>query len=184
MEILLWLMQWLVTLLRCWDNVITLILGVENRELHFGDITAPTEFDAVSPTAALLWLFRNLASEVVLAGFGGGVFLGLVAICACGITAVHLGFSCCGRARREVRTEAILEPGNPTIEEPDQAETPSFWSRRMLPPPNPRNALTDQERHAFAASVRRALQEAHLSLQALSSQEPASQEVSGVVEIE
>ena len=55
----------------------------------------PTEFDALSPTTALLWLYRNVAPEVVWAGLVGGAILCLVLVYMVGAITLYFGCSRC-----------------------------------------------------------------------------------------
>ena len=147
----------------------------------------PTEFDALSPTTALLWLYRNVAPEVVWAGVVGGAILCLVLVCMVGAISLYFGCSCCGITRgiNIAATASRAVQIEPSVEEPpDQgAVTPVLLPRLLLPGTN-LNALNDRERQEYAIAMRRALHEAHLSIRALMPQEPSSQDVSGVEEID
>ena len=52
-----------------WDSVLGGLLGPGSQDWRFGTIVPPTEFDAISQTTALLWIYRNVASGCVFLGF-------------------------------------------------------------------------------------------------------------------
>ena len=95
--------------------------------------------------------------------------------------------ACCavGRTRSQGAPESPSRVVTAShVEEPDPATLTPTWRPQLLLPGANRNALTDQERREYAMVMRRALQEVHLSIQVLMSQEPSSQDVSGVEEID
>jgi len=185
MESILRCLQVLVSFFRAWDRLVDLFSSAKNVEWRFREVVVPTEFDAISPTTALLWLCRNVAPEIVWAGVVGGVILGLVLVCVVGAISVYLGFSCCGRTGRvrgaESATRIVIAP---LVEKPNQTTLTPVWRPRLLFPSVNQNALTDQECREYALAMRGALRAAHLSIQALLSEEPSSQDVSGVVELD
>ena len=63
------LLNLLAQFFRGWDWFLDCTLGSSSEGWRFGPIASSTEFDAISFTTALLWVCRNVESEVVLAGF-------------------------------------------------------------------------------------------------------------------
>ena len=64
-----YLLNLLAQFFRGWDWFLDCILGSSSEGWRFGPVATPTELDALSFTTALLWVCRNVESEVVLAGF-------------------------------------------------------------------------------------------------------------------
>ena len=62
-------LQGLVRLFSYWDSIVEWVLGPVGSDWRFGVVVPPTDFDAMSHTTALLWLYRNVSSELVWLSF-------------------------------------------------------------------------------------------------------------------
>ena len=163
MDGILWVLQVLVSLLRAWDRIVEVLMGTGNQGWMFGAVTPPTEFDTISHAAALLWLYRNVASGVVLCGFLLSIGVCVVLVGVLFALVGWCGISWWWATNGEDCQNPDAGTGSPPYPEALGPLAVSFPGRRLMLPPSGANPSgPEQERLEFVRALRQALQAARI----------------------
>ena len=182
-DILLVLLQGLMHMFQVWDSAVDLVLGPSGFEWRFGSIVPPTGFDAVSYTTALLWLYRNVASEIVLLSFVLCAATIVFSMLALTIVLVHVGWRWFHHLGE---SGDVPESRTPGLRKKRRNGSGTVVSKRVITSRRRDSRMNEEQRRLLMRAIQQALVDEEASEEGISAITPltASRDVSTIEEME